>query len=512
MDAEWRKHAQSWSGDRKLMAFIFADSFDLYDTSSDIGGRWDSVDADFGINTSTTPYGTGKSLTHANTNATLMSKSWAANDETIYISVRHRCNGGTSNLRYMAITLLDEESAQVTLRWQEDNALVVLSGGVGGSSITSQAGAVPANTWDSFQIKIVIGSSGSVEVRKNGSTSPVINVSGVNTRAGSANNYANRFLFTFSVAGAQGVHFVDDLFINSGTGAAPNDWPGDVRGVVQTTASTVSSTFNSTLSSGTMFGQPTATVSNSLSANTIKGVQVTVPYTGTITQMTFYGSAATTASINGAIYNGDGTTGLANTLLATATADASSPVGPITFDFSPGITVTTGQSIWLCVLVSATFPLAHVNSGNGFSVSRTYALGFPSTLGSPTASSFSRPACFALLTVIPDGSVTSARDTNYIFGAAADTEAVFTLSSLSASPRQIVGLQPFVIARKAEAGPASLSITTTSQGTGTIAMVPASDVDFNYGMFGNFIPRDPATNDGWLASDVNLLSIGVKIT
>jgi len=94
------------------------------------------------------------------------------------------------------------------------------------SAQLGNTGATPfvANTWYHVEMKIVIHpSAGSVELRLNGSTTPEI--SGTSLDTGSTNIDAIRF----TSGSSQAVRF-DDLFVLDTTGSAPtNDFMGDCR-------------------------------------------------------------------------------------------------------------------------------------------------------------------------------------------------------------------------------------------------------------------------------------------
>jgi hypothetical protein len=78
-------------------------------------------------------------------------------------------------------------------------------------------------------VKVVINNTtGSITVRKDGATSDTWSATGVNTRGGTASNYANK-VGVVSGSGSAVSSYFNDLLFYSGSGAAPNTWIGDVR-------------------------------------------------------------------------------------------------------------------------------------------------------------------------------------------------------------------------------------------------------------------------------------------
>lgn len=95
----------------------------------------------------------------------------------------------------------------------------------------SVGGVVPAG-YTSFQVKVVISDTvGSIEVRLNGSTTPVLNLTNVDTRDSTTAPTVNEVrLGVGAVSSMFGADvFLDDLVIWDTTGTVNNDWLGDLR-------------------------------------------------------------------------------------------------------------------------------------------------------------------------------------------------------------------------------------------------------------------------------------------
>jgi hypothetical protein len=216
------------------MSILLADSFDFYNTGTDmtyVGSPWVSTAA--GVNGSLTPYGAGQSAAMGNSTFTSVPLS---NEATIYASFNIMTTTtftGGSTSGFM-LTLFDGTTAQVSLLWAYDGNLYAYTNGglfTGIGSVISNLGphGMAPNSWCHWQVKAVINNvTGSLELRKNNNTVNDFTLTGINTRNGTANNYANKIMMT---CGAAFLWYMDDVFCNSGSGAAPNTWPGQLRGV-----------------------------------------------------------------------------------------------------------------------------------------------------------------------------------------------------------------------------------------------------------------------------------------
>ena len=217
------------------MAFLFADGFDFYADAGDAQTRWASIQQDGRIVLATdTAFSAGQSLIwYLGVNKTWLA-AWPSHESTIYFSVRLKY---VADYHYdgdfLGMQVLDGTAKQVTLRFQIDGSIALCTGSSQGAVFATVPSAFSANAWDSWQVKLVISDTfGSVEIRKNGSATPLFSISNVNTRGESSNPTANTFAI-FSPSGNNERFLIDDLFICSGSGGAPNTWPGDMRALQQ---------------------------------------------------------------------------------------------------------------------------------------------------------------------------------------------------------------------------------------------------------------------------------------
>ena len=213
------------------MAWELGDSFDFHGAQSDMtlaGSIWATTT---GGNIGTGVYtrfgvGVGKDLSNGGADTTITNTF--GNDTTIYVNFAFNHNvtlGGTTTTE-IGVVLRDGTNKQVGIYWLNNGNIIVTSGAFNGTVLGTWTGAFVGVQWNHYQIKVVINNTtGSVEIRKNGNTSDDYSLTGINTRNGSTNNYANNVSFY----GNNGAMYIDDFYVFNDQGAQPNTWQGDVR-------------------------------------------------------------------------------------------------------------------------------------------------------------------------------------------------------------------------------------------------------------------------------------------
>jgi hypothetical protein len=216
------------------MAWSFGDGFDLYAASTNaILGYWDSGVADATIVPGRFTGSRGFLIT--NSGVPQFVKSSGANDAVHHVCAALFMNNaitGTSLGNY--IQLRDGATAQCSIVFRSDGAILLTSGIHTGTVLATYPGAITASTtWVQFEIEVVINNTtGSFTVRKNGNPTADFTASGLNTRGGTANNYANTIGLGQSAAQNQQI---DDFFWRSDTSAVA--WIGDIRCITRMPAS-----------------------------------------------------------------------------------------------------------------------------------------------------------------------------------------------------------------------------------------------------------------------------------
>jgi hypothetical protein len=493
---------------------LFSDGFDTYSAITELTERWDSGTPGSFIAAANTAFGAGQAL---NLNTTPIAKTWGSNDATVFLNFRHRQNGG-SGTNYTQILLVEGATGQLDFRLRRDGSISVFSGAA--LLGTAAVGTFAASTWDSWQIKVVINNTaGSVEIRKNGATTPVLSITGANTRQGTANAYVNRISLVANDGGNIGQ--IDDLFIFSGSGAAPNDWTGDIRCVTQAPSAAVQQQFTGFPVSATWGQLSTAAVSGGPNANTIKFTKVTAPYSGAVSTIVLSLAAAIAGNLNVALYGDNG--GAAGSLLAQATAISNPAGGSLTFTLTAPQSVVKGATYWIAIWSNIATNSSFNGSSSGSTVatqSLTYTGTFPSSGVLATnyiIAATTAPYFGANVTGIDNASLVSDTtqdgDATYVETVTAGNADLYSFPTLAAAglnPLSITGVVPFAIARKSDAGQRIAEIRAKSGAT-DVAAVSDSQLGASYRFLGGFLGTDPATSAAWTVAGVNGLSVGPKV-
>jgi hypothetical protein len=218
------------------MSLIIRDSFAPYATFADAGqNKWDV--AGLAVLTSTTRFGVGQSFVPTTINNLVLAKSSPRNEDTIFFAFSwyyNRAFGVGVGDPPIAIQWLDGLTPQVTAVLSDfDGSMRFYSGGTAGTLLGIYYGAFPAFSWQQFQVEVVISNvAGEIHVRRNGSPTDDFVLTGVNTRGGTSNNYANNFYFRTQNSNNIGYCYTMDMWVWDGNVAdTPNTWIGDVKSI-----------------------------------------------------------------------------------------------------------------------------------------------------------------------------------------------------------------------------------------------------------------------------------------
>jgi len=457
-------------------------------------------------------FGAGKSYKFGNI-ASGLTKDFTPNEDTLFCALAHYCEAGSSGATIVsAIQFLDGTTVQCSVCFERPGNIVLRSGGTGGSVLATYSSAWSQTVWDHFQIKVVINNStGSITVRKNGDPSDTWSVTGLNTRGGTANNYANAVRLT----GANAVvnAYFDDFLCFSGSGAAPNTWVGDIRAVqLMPSADTAQKQFAA-------FGSNTTTYwlgSSNLvlrSANTIYFVPFVAAATGSLAKIGVKFNAAVTGHAKVALYDATGTGGAPGASLATSAEVTNPVVGNNDFTFASPPEVIAGTTYYAATLTD----IGWNNNGaiattTMYTQSQTYASGFPGTAGAGAASDYggqhivtiTLTNSYCVNEAVQDG------DTTYVYDSTSGHEDLYDLANLAATPTSIVAVQSRMFAKKSDSGTRNGQIRVKSGATevgGTDTVLATT-----YAWLNRVDAVDPNTSAAWTASAVNALQVGPKVT
>jgi hypothetical protein len=507
------------------MAFVFADSFDLYLTQQPAnelllpGGLWNTANIGTALGGPVgTRFNLGKYCSIVKSGITtgvLTSQQWPHGNTsaTVYVNFAFFQNAPFATVNDTFMTLLDIATTQVTIHFSAvDQNIYVRTGGTGGTIVATFTNAFTQNVWNHFQIRIVFNNTtGEVRIRKNGVTTDTWVQTGINTRGGSANNYCNGIQFvngsSTSFSGE-----IDDLLIFDDSGAAPNTWVGDVRAWILSPAAPGSNTqFTS---------QPTPTTPISSTVGTFAGVANTVhwsaaqaaTYTGTVPSFTVTLQAAMTGHLIACVYAD--TAGAPGVVLGTSTAVTNPASGVVTFTFPTPVNVVAGVNYHFAIMGDAAFSLAYNNStGTNWNKTNT-GVTYPTFPANPAGGVASAqftltinwtPANWQNVNQqVQDGDTTM----NYsnIVGA---TDSYLT-NGLPVSPQSIVVAQVRELVRMSDTGARTMQTYFKSGANVTLGAPVILATSYQYMPFQQYA-TDPNTGAAWTVSGINAIEVGLKV-
>lgn len=499
------------------MAWIFGDSFDFYGATTDLlTGTWDSgtVAGAATLNLlsgANTRFGSGQCAQTGATTFTL-TKASGSNDAGHHLVFAYK-NTGTNNGNVLAITLYDGTLAQCSVCFNALTGAITLASGVPtGTVLATFAAGLSNGVWYGIEIEIVINNTtGSFRVRLNGNTADDFAATGLNTRAGSTNAYANKITLSSPTSNNNWVYLDDLLWFNT-TGAAPNTWVGDVRAVQQMPISVASAGLAVSPASATQGSLGTAIGIGPASNTVLTSQLLTSTIAGSATGAAIQVAVNYTGKFKLAVY--DGTSGSPGALLAQTAEQVNASVGLLgAIPFIAPTTMVIGQKYFLAILTdTAPFQINGFSTVARASVAQTYASGFPSSLGSPAlASSY---AIGGQLAMTPDNSygVLQAAldgDTSFAYGTTAGLNDLYNLPVLPSTPLSIIAVQTRAAMRKSDSGLKQARIQVKSGATTSNGATVTLSASYTYQSKLDLV--DPNTAAAWTASAVNSLQIGAYV-
>lgn len=498
------------------MAYIIGDSFDPYLAITDASSNYWETSAAWVIS-STTRFGTGQSLSTTTSNSTQLSKTIPSGgtESTLFAAFAFRFNGAfTGSTDNAGIQFLDSGTAQVTILFRSDGAIVVRSGSRSGTTIATFNAAFSANVWTHFQIKTVIhNTAGSVEIRLNGNTSDDFSATNINTRGGTSNNYATQVaVVTSSMSGVSNIF--DDLMFYSSSGAAPNDWIGDIRATwLAPTADTAQKQFTASPTSSTNFGTQAQSSTNTLSitAGQIRtSAIITTPVGGTLGKATVNFNAGFTGKAKVGLYDSDGTASAPGTLLATSNEVTNPVTGTNDFTFASPPLLTINHQYYLALITDTNCTLKAGTAATSYTQTQAYASGFPSTMAGASGSA-NQAVMFGTITATNSGCVQELIEdgaTTYVFDSTAGHFDLYDFADLATTPAAIVGVNVRSFGAKSDAGARSGTVRVKSGATSQDGATLALSTSFQN--IPLWLPTDPNTSAAWTAAAVNALQAGPK--
>jgi hypothetical protein len=490
------------------MAYIFSDSFDFYTTIADANGWWDSS-----INWQlSTPRFSGQSFGNiSSASTTYLSKSSGSNDATHHIVISWWAFNVTgTNAQGTGIQLLDGVTPQCTLVFHGDGSVVLKSGGAGGSALATWNNGYIPTVWTALEIEITINNTtGSIAIRKEGNPTPVFSATGLNTRGGTANNYANKLAIVSFAAVGTGIHKIDDLLWFNTTGAAPNTWVGDVRGYQLMPTGDVSKQFapSPSVSATTPFGVNTTTVHATGQGNM---VPFTAPYTGTIGTAIVSVNVGGTGNMKCAIYDAN-----RSAVVGSASNALVNPVtGPNTVTFGTPVPVVKGTLYHLAI--DQDFSITYnVNTGttSGWAFTTAYA-SFPAAGPSTSNGSAQSQAVVVTINITPTVNAELVNETqqdgttSYVYDATVGHADLYNVADLPTNVLSIVAMTTRAYMEKSDAGARTGRVQLKSGATTVTGDLVLSS---SFSWCSRTDTVDPNTSAAWTLANANAAQCGVVV-
>ena len=404
--------------------------------------------------------------------------------------------------------LFDGATAQCSVVFRSDGAILLTSGGPAGTVLATYTGAFSvANTWYAFEFEVTINNTtGSFAVRKNGNNVNDFSATSLNTRPTSTNNYANKLQVGSQTAGS---HVMDDLFWQSG--AAAGSWLGDIRCYTRMPVSDQSVQFSRAPATQTMTITGNVTTTGGAS-----GTAYYTPFVPTFSGALGSASVTISASVTGhmvaAIYSNSGG-GTPGSVLATSNVVTNPVAGANTVTFASPPTVVKGTTYWLALDQDAAITYA-CGSGTAAMTNSTPYGSFP--IANPTGFS----SGFRSVT----GSVTFTTNTNadyvseaqqdglttYVFDNVAGHADFYGLSALGSTPAAIIATTVRGYAQKSDAGTRTAAVRLKSGAT-TVASPAQTLTPSVFQWLWRTDLVDPNTGAAWTQAAIDAAQIGPTV-
>ena len=487
------------------MAYIFGDGFDAYATVADAtAAYWDGGS---GLNALTTGRFSGSRAASlsAFSNSQLIKNS-AANDAVHHLVFAFFQNQGLGNLSTGAsFQLSDGANAQCTVSFIGTGNMVLYSGAMGSSTVLAQwLTAVPAgNMWIAYEIEIVIhNTAGSITVRRNGNTTADFTATGLNTRGGSTNNYANRLTIGMPGNPGNGFHQIDDFIWRSDASSVA--WMGDVRCYTRMPSTTVSAQFAVSPTPVTIV---VATSSNNTDNTAIGRYNSFTPtVSGTIGSILVSVTTGFTGNMKCSIFaNFAGPPASPGAILGSATTVVNPVTGNNTFTFGTPVAVTKGTQYWFGISHDVT---ATLNFGGGSSGLNTTTIAYATfPVANPAVGNYNQGPLTSTIAITPTNNADYVNEaqqdgaTSYVYDSTVNDADFYNLAPPATTPASILMLTTRGFMQKSDAGARTASMQLKSGNT-VVPPTTWNPADLNTTTLSgsNLIATSTAATNSWVRS------------
>jgi hypothetical protein len=487
--------------------YIFGDGFDLYATPTDTMATYWDGGALAGMAFAAGRFAGGRALQFI-TNAELLYKNSGANDAVHHvICAFQQTSALTGTGAGIGLTFCDGATAQCSIVFRQDGAILLTSGGPAGTTLATWTGAVTSASWLAFEFEVVINNTtGSFTARRNGNTANDFAVGSLNTRGGTANNYANRLLI--QPGSSAPTANLDDLLWRSDPSAVP--WLGDIRCYTRMPGADVSAQFTRNTSSvsyttGSLFG------SLSMSQNSYYQ-PFTALYDGALTAVQFNLGAGFTGNVKASLFAGTAA-GNPTTLISSATPLANPLAGTNTITFPSPPVLSKGTNYWLglCSDNAAMSSPANLYMGNASSGGRQATIAYATfPISNPSVTANYPPWVTYLqaignnFTLVNEPQQDGA--TSYVYDSNPGDADFYSIPPLAAPPGSVVAVTTRGFVEKSDAGTRGGAVQLKSGSTTVISLTAGLATGWNWLWRTDMV--DPNTGAAWTPAAVDNVQIG----
>jgi hypothetical protein len=496
------------------MAYIFGDGFDIYATTGDAAaGYWDAFVNGAAPAVANGRFAGSQSWKWGATGAAgWLIKNSGANDAVHHIVVSFYSTAAISgSVVATYLQFADGATGQCAIGFRSDGAIILASGSSLGTVLATYTGAFPlSNTWYAFEFEVVINNTtGRFRVRKNGNTIDDFDSGAVlNTRGGTANNYANRLVFGGNASSVNS-HFFDDMLWRSDAASVP--FVGDVRCYTRAPLATVSQQFANNVASYTL-SNGFMNASGSDATGVSRYTPFSSTYGGTFSTFGLSINTGFTGNLKCAIFLDNGSSN-PGAVVASANTLVNPVTGINTITFPTPVTLAKNTPYWIGVSHDVTASMGVINPG-GF-VARTSAgvsyASFPvANPGSITGGQ--QPQAYSSLTITTNNNADFVNETledqttSYVYSSNPGDADFYTVGPLAQTPASVIAVITRGFIQKSDAGTRLGAVQLKSGGT-TVA-TPNAVMGTTFGWVYRIDANDPATGLPWTHTAVSAVNIG----
>jgi hypothetical protein len=383
-------------------------------------------------------------------------KNSGSNDAIHHVTVAYLFNAtlsGTGQASFLGFS--DGATYQCSVVFRTDGALILVAGGPNSSTIlATYAGAYNIqNQWFVYEIEVVIHpTASSFTVRTNNATTNSFTATGLNTRQGTANSYANRL--TIGNNSGNGPQYFDDLLWRSDPASVP--WIGDIRTYIRYPVSDVQAQFTRSAAPTTVTVNGFVNVMNPIAANAAQYVPFSPLNHGQITGASINCSngGGGTGHVKMAVFADN--SGVPGAVLATSNEITNPGNAVIAFTFASPPRVLRGTQYWLGFSQDASITYNVANSGTVKLGTAVLYASWPAA--NPVIASTGANVPGLIATITPQfncDQLSEAQEdgsTTYLYDNNVGDNDLYTVSTIPVTPATVIAVAARAFAQKSDAG------------------------------------------------------------